>query len=159
MNDTGSTVVVTTGLSSRRVGARERLLSIGRCGLQRQGCPGCTGVGRAVEAAPVCAGIEDVRIARAHREGAGVPRGQSGVGRGPCLSAVETFPDSPGPSDIESLRLGRIEEDTADEKIMERLPDSLPLFSTCRGAEETLRGSGIDDIRVDDIEDNDIDSQ
>src|SRR6476660_8082066 len=98
MNDTGWTVVVTTGLSSRRVGARERLLGIRCCGLQRQGCPGCTGVGRAVEAAPVRAGVEDMRIARAHREGADVQRSQSGVGRPPGLSAVETFPDAPGPS-------------------------------------------------------------
>src|SRR6185369_11134878 len=139
--------------------ARDRLLSRCWCGLERQGRPGCAGVGRAVEAAPVRAGVEDARIARAHGEGTDVQRGQSVVGRRPGLSAVETFPDSSGPSDIECLWLGWIEEDTADEQIGERLPYSLPLFSTRRSAEEALRGSCIDDVRVDDIEDNGIDPQ
>src|SRR5215510_9655654 len=100
-----------------------------------------------------------MRVAWAHCEGTNVQRAKSAVDSSPGLSAVEAFPDSPRPSDIEGLRLSWVEEDTAHERIGERLPDSLPLHTMRRGSKEAFCGSRIDDIRIDHVEDNRIDSQ
>jgi hypothetical protein len=127
-----------------------------RCGFERDRSPGCTGVGRAVETAPIRAGIEQARIARAHREARmfSEPR--------PPLVAAQVYPLSGLFQTPQALRYRGSSAGSGRGGYCSRTDRGatarfVPIAHHALRCERGSSCSGIHDVRVDHVEDNGID--
>ena len=79
-----------------------------------------------VQSAAVGPGVENLRILRSHLQSANIKSVEPLIDGLPGLFACGTFPDFSSPPGVEHCRVRRIDHETAEKLIGDRLPNQAP---------------------------------